>query len=58
MVSTNLFSLRLFVIAVVIGMVLPSCVTRRTVTQNGRTIEKKTVIKRPVKNLINSIEVE
>lgn len=40
------------------SFLLSSCITRRTVTENGHVIEKKNVIKRPVKNLINNTEFE
>lgn len=42
----------------VASLSLCACVTKRTVTENGRVIEKKNVIKRPVKNLINNTEFE
>ncbi len=44
--------------SVLFVLILSGCVTRRTVTKNGRVIEKKNVIKRPVKNFIENTEFE
>lgn len=32
--------------------VVSGCLTRRTVTQNGRTVEKNYVIKRPIRDAV------
>jgi len=40
--------------AAVLILGLNSCVARRTVTQNGRTVEQHTVIKRPVRDAIQN----
>ena len=37
---------------------LTSCVTKQTTTVNGQFVEEKYVIKRPVKNFIQNVEVE
>ena len=37
---------------------LTSCLTKRTTTSGGRVVEENYVIKRPVKNMINNLEVE
>ena len=37
---------------------LSGCVTKRTVTENGRTVDQKIVVKRPIKNAIENVEFE
>lgn len=34
------------------------CVTKRTVTQGGRTVEEKIVIKRPITNTLRRVQFE
>ncbi len=35
-----------------------SCLTKRTTTSGGRVVEENYVLKRPVKNMIEGLEVE
>ena len=35
-----------------------SCVTKQTTTVNGQFVEERYVIKRPVKNFIQNVEVQ
>ena len=42
----------------ILSLGLAGCLTKRTVTKDGRTVEKKYVVKRPVKNLIQNTEFE
>lgn len=37
---------------------LSGCVTKRTVTQGGQTVESGYVVKRPIKNAIQNTKVE
>ena len=46
------------VAAGVASLLLSGCVTKRTVTQGGRTVEEKYVVKRPIKNAIKKVEFE
>jgi hypothetical protein len=39
-------------------LTLTGCITKQTTTSNGAFVEEKYVIKRPVKNLIQNLEVE
>jgi hypothetical protein len=34
------------------------CVTKRTTTQRGQVVDEKYVVKRPVKNALENLEVE
>ena len=37
---------------------LTGCLTQRTVSEGGRTVDKEYVIKRPIKNVIENTRVE
>jgi hypothetical protein len=42
----------------VLTLGISGCVTKRTVTERGHTVEEKYVVKRPVKKFINNVEFE
>ena len=43
---------------VLVALLLPSCVMRRTVKQDHKATKKSYVVKRPLKHFINNVEVE
>ncbi len=43
-------------LAVLATALLPSCVMRQTVTENGEVISSDYVVKRPIKDLIDNTE--
>lgn len=43
---------------VVVSLLGSGCVTKRTVSTGGRTVEEKYVVKRPVKRFIKNVEFE
>ena len=46
------------ILALVPLLSLSSCLTKRTVIENGRVVEEKNVIRRPVKEMIDNTEFE
>ena len=44
----------LCVLAVALAALLSGCVMRRTVTSNGKTVEDKYVVKRPLKSALDN----
>ncbi len=46
------FARSLFLIAIILP--LGSCVTQRTVTRNGQTVEQGLVVKRPLKEAVEN----
>lgn len=54
----NLLKQMLIVTSLLSYLLLTGCVTKQTTTQNGAFVEEKYVIKRPVKNFIQNVEVE
>lgn len=43
---------------ILVALATSGCVTKRTVTKGGQTVEEKYVVKRPVKKFINNVEFE
>lgn len=43
---------------VLVVLLLPSCVMRRTVTQDHKATKKSYVVKRPLRHFMNNVEVE
>lgn len=60
MSSTRQIATSLFLFPGLLFLTLGSsgCVTKRTVTERGHTVEEKYVVKRPVKKFINNVEFE
>lgn len=50
-------NLPLLLATTVAALILTGCLTRRTVTDGGRVIEKEYVIKRPLKEIIQNSEL-
>ena len=48
----------MFAGVLVVAFAGSGCVTKRTVSHGGRTVEEKYVVKRPVKRFINNVEFE
>ena len=48
----------IFAGVLVLTVVGSGCVTKRTVSHSGRTVEEKYVVKRPVKRFLNNVEFE
>jgi len=44
--------------AAMMTFLLPGCITKRTVTEGGRTVDQSYVIKRPITNAIKKMEIE
>ena len=47
-----------FCFSVVVVLSLSVCITKRTVTKDGLTVEQNDVIKRPITNAIKNMEIE
>ena len=48
----------IFAGVLVMTVVGSGCITKRTVSHGGRTVEEKYVVKRPVKRFLNNVEFE
>jgi hypothetical protein len=48
----------IFAGVLVLAVAGSGCITKRTVSQGGRKVEEKYVVKRPVKNFIRNVEFE
>lgn len=54
MTAMNIRSIFRYLPTVLVMLSLNSCIARRTVTQNGRTVEQHNVIKRPLRDAVRN----